>query len=166
MDDVYGSRATGFRKASRWIGYGGIVAALLAVGVWFLVEFVFKKKSWADLNMTTIEIEIYPLLPVVIAFVVIVIIVAVVLRIVSAVNERRALDAAVLKRKNGNALARASARTISEASGKVKTYLQTAGSFCKEHLTVIIPSAVAVLSLGGLLTLKAKDEQKKKAEAA
>ena len=64
MNPDYTRRASGFRKASRLIGYGGFVLAALVAGVWFLVEMVINKKTYASFDKVLVgKFATLPVIP-------------------------------------------------------------------------------------------------------
>ena len=83
------TKAANYRKASRWVGWGGVILCALFAGLWFVLETVVNKKAYADMEKT---FDLLPL-PVLIAAAVAVlcIIIAIILRIIAHHHAKKAL---------------------------------------------------------------------------
>lgn len=81
-------RAIRLRRASRIVGYGGILLCLIAAAAWYVVFMVVGKKTYAELEKVTIGgVELLPLIPLIAAGVALVcLIVAIILRICARVR--------------------------------------------------------------------------------
>lgn len=165
MNPDYTRRASGFRKASRLIGYGGFVLAALVAGVWFLVEMVINKKTYASFDKVLVgKFATLPVIPFYAALAALILIgIAIILRIIAAATAGRAKKEAAEEpisgakdflRKATEKLpfdADAISQKATAAAEKIKSTASVVRDFCKEHAVVLIPGVCSVLTLGFLL---------------
>lgn len=83
-----GRKASGFRTASRVIGYGGVIACIIAAVVWYIIHVMVKEETVEYLQINGKDVFPKGLTVVAIAAVA-VIVVAIILRIVAARSARR-----------------------------------------------------------------------------
>lgn len=155
MVSVYRNKAIGFRRASRWVGYCGVLAALITAGLWYLLQIVIGEKKLEEFTRFVFfkKISIPAFLVIVAAAALAVILVAILLRILASVNEKRAIRAylSAKKRRREETL-----ETGLDHIEKASMFAQVFGVFFRKHAVVLVPGILVVLTLGLLLARKKK----------